>query len=115
MSINRWKIPTEIEKVTAEQATATQEAIKAELDCIDSVIDDVDKKLRRAREVNNSQDISTLEEVKRVAYGKSVLIESDVKGIQEYRVTQVAGSYANTKHGVSTSLSPIGTLCRQAY
>ncbi|WP_283392324.1 hypothetical protein [Photobacterium phosphoreum] len=115
MLINRWKIPSQIEKISAEQASATQDAIVTEIGSIDSVISDVDKKLRRAREVNNVTNIFTLEEMKRVAYGKTIVIDSKLKGRQEYRVTQAAGSYANTQFGVATALSPIGSLCRQAY
>ena len=115
MLINRWKIPSQIEQINSEQASATQDAIVSEIDSIDSVVSDIDKKLRRAREVNNGTEIFTLEEMKRVAYGKTIIIDTELKGLQEYRVTQAAGSYANTQFGVATALSPIGSLCRQAY
>lgn len=115
MLINRWKIPSQIEQINSEQESATQDAIVSEIDSIDSVVSDIDQKLRRAREVNNVTEIFTLEEMKRVAYGKTIIIETELKGLQEYRVTQAAGSYANTQFGVATALSPIGSLCRQAY
>ncbi|WP_133126283.1 hypothetical protein [Vibrio breoganii] len=115
MSTIRWVIPKQLKEISEQQAKATKKAILSELESIDEVIDDVDKKLGRARQVNNHRDISSLEEMKRVGYGKSILINSEKKGLEEYRVTQAAGAYANTKHGVATALSPIGSLCRQSY
>jgi len=103
----KYRLPEELEQVSQQQAHTTKGVIENELGALDAVISEAEQKRR-------DPYLRGYEEVYRHGFGKTVVIDTELKGKLIYRVSQATGDYANTKLGVSSPNTPIGNLCRGA-
>jgi len=51
------------------------------------------------------------EPLRRQAYGKTVVIETENQGVQTFRLSSTAATYPNAASGYATPHSPVGRLC----
>lgn len=76
-----------------------------ELEVLDGVIDYAERMIYQ--EGNRSE----YEPLRRHAYGKTVVIETENQGAQTFRLSSTAATYPNTASGYATPHSPVGRLC----
>lgn len=108
-----YRLPEELDKVTPNQASATKLVVANELEALEIVINDVDKKLKDGFFISPTK-VSSYQELKRHGFSKTVVIDTELKGRLSYRISQATSDYANTKLGFSTPNTLIGNLCRAA-
>jgi len=109
-----YRLPEELDKVTPNQATSTKQVVENELDALDTVISDAERKLRDEFYIDGPQRRRGYEELHRHGFSKTVVIDTELKGRLSYRISQATTDYANTKLGFSTPNTLIGNLCRVA-
>lgn len=105
--MNQYRFPEELDKVSPQQAKSTKVVVEDELVALDAVITEAEQKRR-------DPFLRGYEEVYRLGFGKTVVIDTERKGRLIYRITQASGDYANTKLGISSPNTSIGNLCRAA-
>jgi hypothetical protein len=105
--MNQYRFPEELDKATPQQAKSTKAVVEDELVALDAVITEAEQKRR-------DPYLRGYEEVYRHGFGKTVVIDTELKGRLTYRITLVSGDYANTRLGISSPNTLIGNLCRSA-
>lgn len=76
-----------------------------ELKVLDGVIEYAERMMYQ--EGNRSE----YEPLRRHAYGKTVVIETENLGVQTFRLSSTAATYPNSASGYATPHSPVGRLC----
>ena len=112
--MTQYRLPEELDKLTLQQASTTKIVLENELDALDTVISEAEHKRRGEFYMDAYQRQRGYEELYRHGFSKTVVIDTELKGRLNYRISQATSDYANTKLGFSTPNTPIGNLCRVA-
>ena len=80
------------------------ERVAQELRVLEGVIDYAEDEIYKKRQFQ-------YEALRRHAYGKTVVIETEKKGIQTFRLSSTPVVYPNFASGYATPHSPVGRLC----
>lgn len=75
-----------------------------ELSVLDGVIDYAERMIYEERQ-------GQYQPLRRHAYGKTVVIETEKEGVKTFRLSSTAVVYPNAKSGYATPHSPVGRLC----
>lgn len=81
------------------------ERAEEELKVLDGVIDYAERMMYQD---GNRREYEPL---RRQAYGKTVVIETENQGVQTFRLSSTAATYPNAASGYATPHSPVGRLC----
>ncbi|MEA1052710.1 ATP-dependent helicase [Lamprobacter modestohalophilus] len=86
--------------------TTNQESERAreELSVLDGVIDYAERMIYEEQQ-------GQYQPLRRHAYGKTVVIETEKEGVKTFRLSSTPAVYPNAKSGYATPHSPVGRLC----
>jgi len=112
---NEWMLPAQVNVVPEFKSEQCKQVVKEELACLDVVIKAADEGQRKDYINDTARRIVSFKELRRHAFGKSVVIKTEREGVLTFRVSQANCEFASTKLGYSTPMSAVGRLCRLAY
>ncbi|MFM5750913.1 hypothetical protein ACET6F_09005 [Aeromonas veronii] len=110
----QYQLPEELDKVSQQQADTFRIVVAQELEALDTVISETEQKRRGKFYMDADQRQRGYDELYRHGFGKTVVIDTELKGRLNFRVSQATSDYANTELGFATPNSPLGKLCRIA-
>ena len=110
-----WMLPSQVSEVEEHKSKACHKSAIEELECLDVVIDAAEEARYQRFEIDSERRRTSFLELRRHAFGKTVVFKTENKGTLVYRVSQANCEFASTKIGYATPLSPVGRLCRLAY
>lgn len=110
-----WFIPAQLSELLESKVSVNKVAIDDELSSVSDLMDGVDYEVSRGLYMDGERRLKAHLELKRHAHGKTVILDTELQGRVEYRVSQANSDYSNSRWGFATPLSNVGMLCRQAY
>ncbi|MCC0088597.1 hypothetical protein [Aeromonas veronii] len=110
----QYQLPEELDKVSQQQADTFRIVVAQELEALDTVISETELKRRGKFYMDADQRQRGYDELYRHGFGKTVVIDTELEGRLNFRVSQATSDYANTQLGFATPNSPLGKLCRIA-
>lgn len=110
----QYRLPEELDKVSQQQADTTRIVVEQELEALDTVVNETEQKRRGRFYMDADQRQRGYDELYRHGFGKTVVIDTELEGRLNFRVSQATCDYANTRLGFATPNSPLGKLCRIA-
>ncbi len=110
-----WMLPAQISEVEEYKSQETYNSATEELECLDVVIDAAEEARNKSFEIDSERRRTSFLELRRHAFGKTIVFKTEKEGVLAYRVSQANCEFASTKIGYATPLSSVGRLCRLAY
>jgi hypothetical protein len=110
-----WMLPAQVSVVDKNKSKEVLHSATGELECLDVVIDAAEDGRSKSFEIDNEQRRASFSELRRHAFGKTVVFQTETQGVLTFRVSQANCEFASTKLGYSTPQSSVGKLCRLAY
>jgi hypothetical protein len=110
-----WMLPAQLSEVEEHKSKKVYNSAKDELKCLDVVIDAAEKARNKSFGLDSERRRTSFLELRRHAFGKTVVFKTEKQGVLIYRVSQANCEYASTELGYATPLSPMGRLCRLTY
>lgn len=110
----QYRLPEDLDKVSQQQADTTRIVVEQELEALDTVVNETEQKRRGRFYMDADQRQRGYDELYRHGFGKTVVIDTELEGRLNFRVSQATCDYANTRLGFATPNSPLGKLCRIA-
>ena len=110
-----WMLPAQVSEVDKNKSKEVLHSATGELECLDVVIDAAEDGRSKSFEIDNEQRRASFSELRRHAFGKTVVFQTETQGVLTFRVSQANCEFASTKLGYSTPQSSVGKLCRLAY
>jgi len=110
-----WMLPAQVSEVESDKSQNCYNSATAELECLNEVIDAAEAARNKSFGVDSERRRTSFLELRRHAFGKTVVFQTETQGILTVRVSQANCEFASTKLGYSTPQSSAGKLCRLAY